>query len=86
MDNAGIHSVARLDRDGVLVWPSGVIAFSTLDVVDPNIGMTAALSTQGYAAFVWTTNDSDADIHAQNVNADGTLGVADSVFSNGFDP
>jgi hypothetical protein len=82
-----IH-VARLDPDGDYVWPTETVELST----EPNdIGrLTGAMSTSGYATFAWTANASSfaGDIHAQNVNMDGSLGngVDDTIFRDGFDP
>jgi hypothetical protein len=80
---------ARLDTDGNYVWASEVVDFST----EPgDTGrLTGAVSTDGYFAYAWTANASSfsGDLHAQNVNPDGTLGVPvdnDTIFSNGFDP
>ncbi len=79
---------ARLDTDGNYVWASQIVDFST----EPNDTerLTGAVSTDGYFAYAWTANAASfaGDIHAQNVNADGTLGVVvdDTVFANGFDP
>jgi hypothetical protein len=81
-----IH-VARLAADGSYVWPAQVLDVST----EPNdVGrLTGALSTYGYAAYAWTANAASfsGDIHAQNINPDGTLGieVLDRIFSDGFD-
>jgi hypothetical protein len=86
-DPTPLHA-ARLDIDGNYVWPSQMIDFST----EPNDTgrLTGAVSSDGFAAYAWTAAASSfaGDIHAQNVNPDGTLGVAsnDVIFDNGFDP
>lgn len=80
--------VARLAADGSYVWAGNVVDITT----EPNdIGrLTGALSSQGYAAYAWTASAASfaGDIHAQNINFDGTLGVEvnDVIFSDGFDP
>lgn len=80
---------ARLDTDGNYVWASQIVDFST----EPNdtARLTGAVSTDGYFAYAWTAGAGTfaGDIHAQNVNPDGTLGVPvdnDTIFANGFDP
>lgn len=86
-DPMPIH-VARLASDGSYVWPGEIVDIST----EPNdIGrLTGALSSEGYAAYAWTANASsfEGDIHAQNINMDGSLGpaVVDTIFADGFDP
>jgi len=82
-----IH-VARLDTGGNYVWASQTVDITT----EPNdIGrLTGAISTQGYAAYAWTANAASfaGDIHAQNINPDGALGIEinDRIFADGFDP
>ena len=79
---------ARLDLTGSYVWPSEVVDFST----EPNDTgrLTGAISQDGYAAYAWTANAGSfaGDVHAQNVNMDGTLGIpiVDPIFGDGFDP
>ncbi len=79
---------ARLDLDGNYVWPGEVVDFST----EPNDTgrLTGAISQDGYAAYAWTAGAGTfaGDLHAQNVNMDGTLGVPvlDDIFGSGFDP
>lgn len=81
-----IH-VARLASDGSYVWPSQTVDITT----EPNdVGRLAgALSSDGFAAYAWTASASSGsgDIHAQNINMDGSLGVTvtDRIFANGFD-
>ena len=78
---------ARLDLDGNYVWASETVDFST----EPNDTgrLTGAIGAAGYAAYAWTANAGSfaGDVHAQNVNMDGTLGVAvdDTIFVDGFD-
>jgi len=80
---------ARLDADGNYVWAAEVVDFST----EPNdtARLAGAVSTDGFFAYAWTASAASfsGDVHAQNVNPDGTLGVPganDTIFSNGFDP
>jgi hypothetical protein len=87
-DPTPLHA-ARLDTDGNYVWASQVVDFST----EPNdtARLAGAVSTDGYFAYAWTASAASfaGDIHAQNVNPDGTLGVPvdnDTIFANGFDP
>jgi hypothetical protein len=86
-DPTPLHA-ARLDADGNYVWPSEVVDFST----EPNDTgrLTGAVSTDGYFAYAWTAGAGtfSGDLHAQNINPDGTLGVPilDRLFANGFDP
>jgi hypothetical protein len=80
-----IHAV-RFDADGNQVWATDV----STEVAGTG-RLTSAWSTDGYAAFAWesSTEMFAADIHAQNVNLDGTLGVEapdDTIFEDGFDP
>jgi hypothetical protein len=86
-DPTPLHA-ARLDVDGNYVWPGQVVDFSTEP--DDTGRLTGAVSIDGYAAYAWTAAAAsfEGDIHAQNVNPDGTLGVAvnDVIFDNGFDP
>jgi hypothetical protein len=80
---------ARLDTGGNYVWTSEVVDFST----EPNdtARLAGAVSADGYFAYAWTASAASfaGDIHAQNINPDGTLGVPvdnDTIFANGFDP
>lgn len=80
---------ARLDTGGNYVWTPGIVDFST----EPNdtARLAGAVSTDGYFAYAWTASAASfaGDIHAQNINPDGTLGVPgpdDRIFSNGFEP
>jgi hypothetical protein len=79
---------ARIDPDGNYVWPGDIIDFS-IEASDSG-RLTGALSTQGYAAYAWTAGAAtlEGDIHAQNINMDGTLGYVDTdtIFQSGFDP
>lgn len=80
---------ARLDTGGNYVWTPEIVDFST----EPNdtARLAGAVSTDGYFAYAWTASAASfaGDIHAQNINPDGTLGVPgpdDRIFSNGFEP
>ncbi|HVV97852.1 MAG TPA: hypothetical protein VHC92_11985 [Rhodanobacteraceae bacterium] len=79
---------ARIDADGNYLWPGDIVDFS-IEASDSG-RLTGALSTQGYAAYAWTAGAAtlEGDIHAQNINMDGTLGYVDTdtIFENGFDP
>jgi hypothetical protein len=78
---------ARLDAAGNYVWPASIVDFST----EPNdtARLAGAVSTDGYFAYAWTASASSfaGDVHAQNVNLDGSLGPAidDRIFADGFD-
>ena len=86
-DPTPLHA-ARLDVDGNYVWPSETVDFS----IEPNDTgrLTGAVSSDGYAAYAWTASAASfaGDIHAQNVNMDGCLGLEfdDRIFSSGFEP
>ena len=87
--NPNTLTAARLDTAGDYVWASNTVDFST----EPNDTgrLAGAVSTEGYFAYAWTAGASSGsgDIHAQNINLDGTLGVpgpTDRIFANGFDP
>ena len=77
--------VARLASDGSYVWPASIVNVSTA----PNSvsRLTGAISSNGFAAFAWTatTLNFNGDIHAQNINLDGSLGDPGRVFDNGFE-
>jgi hypothetical protein len=79
---------ARIDADGNYVWPGDIVDFST--EANDSGRLTGVLSTQGYAAYAWIAGFGahEGDIHAQNINMDGTLGYVDTdtIFRNGFDP
>jgi hypothetical protein len=79
---------ARIDADGNYVWPGDIVDFSTEAASSSRL--TGAISTQGYAAYAWTAAATmgEGDVHAQNINMDGTLGYVDTdtIFENGFDP
>jgi hypothetical protein len=78
---------ARLDVDGNYVWPSQTVDFST--EANDTGRLTGAVSTDGFVAYAWTAAAGSfaGDIHAQNVNLDGCLGLEfdDRIFSSGFE-
>ena len=78
-------SVAALDATGNFAWPSQTVDIKTLRYTGRNVG---AVSTNGFAAYAWQDGDDGAGtstIRAQNINFDGTLGVSDVIFRDGFD-
>ncbi|MFM0502700.1 hypothetical protein [Paraburkholderia caffeinilytica] len=65
--------VSMLDLNGAPVWQEPVVdvkTAATTTTTDP----VGALSTTDYAAFAWTSDDNS--VRAQNINPDGTLGIA----------
>jgi hypothetical protein len=79
-----IH-VARLSSDGNYVWPGNVIDISSLP---SDVGRLAgAVGSDGFAAFTWTAAAASfaGDIRAQNINADGSLGISGVIYRNGFE-
>jgi hypothetical protein len=65
--------VSMLDPDGAAVWQNPVVDIksSTTNTTDAAAG---TVGTTGYGAFAWTSDDNT--VRAQNINLDGTLGVA----------
>jgi hypothetical protein len=81
-------TVTRLDASGAAVWPGETVTIKSAPTDVARTG--AALSTAGFAAWVWedaTDGGGGGSIRAQNLNADGSLGVEidDTVFADGFD-
>ena len=79
-----IH-VARLANDGNYLWPGSIIDIST---EANSVGrLNGGISSDGYAAFAWTAAAASltGDIHAQNINLDGSLGDASMIFRNSFE-
>jgi len=79
-----IH-VARLGTDGNYVWPASIVDLSSAPgAVARTVG---AISSSGFAAFAWTATltSFSGDIHAQNINLDGSLGDSDRFFGSGFE-
>ncbi len=80
--NQPIHA-ARLDSAGDFVWTPAIADLATSSTGTSRIA--AAVSAVGFAALAWQDGDSGvADILAQNVNADGSLGFA-GIFADGFE-
>lgn len=77
--------VARLANDGNYVWPASIVDISTEP--NPVSRLVGRISSSGFAAFAWTAAATSlaGDIHAQNINMDGTLGDSDTVFRSGFE-
>ena len=76
--------VTRIGSDGNFVWAGNILDISTA----PNSvsRLTGAISSSGYAAYAWTASATGGDdIHAQNINPDGSLGNAGALFQNGFE-
>lgn len=68
--------VALLDRSGNYVWPSQTVDVKTGTTTTTN-DASAVLGAAGYEAFVWGDDD-NRSVRAQNINQDGSLGVAPS--------
>ena len=80
-DNQPIRT-ARVDPAGNLVWKPASGALKT-SATSPS-RLAGALSSAGFAAYAWTDGESARDLKAQNLNFDGTLGVA-AIFADGFE-
>lgn len=83
--NAMPIRVARLANNGSYVWPATTVAISTAPTsVSRTVG---AISSNGFAAFAWTATGASftGDVHAQNINMDGSLGDPDTIFGHGFE-
>jgi hypothetical protein len=73
----------RVDGNGDFVWATPIVDLSTPPTASGRL--TGELSAAGYAAFAWQEGDfGSADILAQNLNGDGSLGSAD-LFTDGFE-
>lgn len=81
-----IH-VARINADSEYGFSIPIIDIKTAATSTSRI--QAALSTDGFAAYVWTdaTDSGEGDVKAQNIHLDGTLGniVSDLIFADGFE-
>lgn len=77
--------VARLGSDGNYVWPASIIDISSASAAVSRT--TGAISSNGFAAFAWTatTASFSGDVHAQNINMDGSLGDPGRIFGSGFE-
>ena len=80
-DNQPIRT-ARVDPAGSLVWNPAIGALKTSATSTSRLA--GALSSAGFAAYAWTDGESARDLKAQNLNFDGTLGVA-AIFADGFE-
>ncbi|MCB1032513.1 MAG: hypothetical protein KDD47_01610 [Acidobacteria bacterium] len=81
-DNQPI-AASRLDGAGDFVWTPAVTDLATSATGTSRLA--AAVSTAGFAAYAWQDGDSGtADILAQNLKPDGTLGAV-GLFSDGFE-
>ncbi len=87
---AWIHSVTfgndpvyaiRVDGNGDFVWSPPISEVGILPTSSSRLA--GALSSQGFAAYAWSDGD-PADILAQNVNPDGSLGPG-AIFVDGFE-
>ena len=67
---------ALLDRSGNYVWPSQTVDVKTGTSTTTD-DASAVLGATGYEAFVWG-DDVNRSVRAQNINQDGSLGVAPS--------
>jgi hypothetical protein len=66
----------RVNTDGDLVWTPGFSDVSIASGGKSRLAVTT--STSGYAIGAWSdSRDDEGDLYAQNVNADGTLGVTE---------
>lgn len=73
----------RVDGNGDFVWATPIVDLSTPPTASSRL--TGNLSAAGYAAFAWQEGDfGSADILAQNLNGDGSLG-SNIVFADGFE-
>lgn len=64
--------VFRLDSDGNYYWPSQLLSAASLG---DKGRLTMAVNTENRAFLTWSDGRNDfADIYAQNINPDGTLG------------
>jgi hypothetical protein len=68
--------VALLDGAGTYLWPSQTVDIKT-STTTTDADASAVLGAAGYEAFVWGDDD-NRSVRAQNINQDGSLGVAPS--------
>lgn len=78
----GLHA-ARVDGGGSFVWSPAIVDLTT--VPTDNTRLAGAVSAAGFLAYVWERGDSSsvADVVAQNLNDDGTLGPG--LFADNFE-
>jgi len=73
----------RVDGDGDFVWAPALTDLAT-DATSSS-RLAGAASSLGFGSYAWSDGDSSsADILAQNLNADGSLGAV-SIFAGGFE-
>lgn len=77
-------TVARVAPNGDYVWatPNTIVKSPAT-----NVSRAAAVAAANYAVYAWSdaVSDGEGDIRVQNLNYDGTLGDAETIFANGFD-
>jgi len=80
--SGGLHAT-RVDTGGSFVWSPAIVDLTT--VPTDNTRLAGTVSAAGFLAYVWERGDSSsvADVVAQNLNADGTLGPG--LFADGFE-
>ncbi|MCH7721471.1 MAG: hypothetical protein IH988_10885 [Planctomycetes bacterium] len=72
--NQRVHA-ARVDTDGEYVWASETVNVSS--VASSNSRLIGAPVDDDGAILIWSDGRNDAnDVYGQNINSDGTLGVA----------
>ena len=73
----------RVDTDGDFVWSPELTDLATDATASSRLA--GGLGSLGFGIYAWSDGDSGAaDILAQNLNPDGTLGP-DSIFADGFE-
>jgi hypothetical protein len=76
----------RVDRAGEPVWSPALVSLKT----GPTDGsrLVGDVSAAGFAAYVWqdASGSFNGDIVAQNLRMDGSLGVGEAIFADGFEP
>lgn len=85
--SARVIRTVRLDDQGNSMFPGGFVDIKTAPT---NVNQVAAtVGRNGYAAFAWAEDELgqfEDDIHAQNLQFDGTLGGSgEIIFANGFE-
>jgi hypothetical protein len=72
---------ARVSAAGAFVWEPAIVTLKSSGTSTSRL--SAATSSDGFAAFSWTDSESARDLEAQNLNLDGTLGLP--LFVDGFE-
>ncbi len=77
---------AALDDAGAAAWTPAIVDLKT--GASDGARLVGAVSTAGFAAFAWldAAGSFEGDLLAQNLNPDGSLGRADRLFADGFEP